>query len=460
MRLLIFALVCVLGLSNTPSARQSRSPAPLQRSVRLESLTWQEAEPVLTPETVVLIPLGAGSKEHGPHLKLRNDLTLAEYLTQRVGDATPVVVAPTLTYHFYPAFLEYPGSISLSLASARDMTADVVRTLSAYGPRRFYVLNTGVSTVRALDPAVALLASEGVLVRYTNLGTRLDPATKGFIEQEGGTHADEVETSMMLYIDPSSVDMTKAVKDYTPSTGNGRLTRQRGGTGTYSPTGTWGDPTRATREKGRVFVEAVVGGILKDIAALRTAPLPTRSATPPAAAEPARTNAPPSATTRESDSEERCSTGDERSIVALGNWFSVHWSNRDAEKLGALWSGRGDIVHPDGAIERGSEIITINRRQLFARREYRSSQHPLNLTRIRCLSNDIAVADGKWELRGVLDASGKPLPTMEGQVTLVVKRVGGWQIEAYRYSHKPTPPGQITPQPLPRRPGGLGPALK
>ena len=97
------------------------------------------------------------------------------------------------------------------------MTADVVRTLAAYGPRRFYVLNTGVSTVRALEPAVALLASEGVLMRYTNLATRLDPATKGFVEQEGGTHADEVETSMMLYIDPSSVDMSKAVKDYTPS---------------------------------------------------------------------------------------------------------------------------------------------------------------------------------------------------------------------------------------------------
>ena len=259
----------------TPDAAQP--PAAVAKSQRLEALTWQEAERVLTPETVVLIPLGAGSKEHGPHLKLRNDLTLADYLTQRVVDATAVVVAPTLTYHFYPAFLEYPGSTSLSLATARDMTADVVRTLSAYGPRRFYVLNTGVSTVRALDPAVALLASEGVLMRYTNLGTRLDPATKGFIEQEGGTHADEVETSMMLYIDPSSVDMSKAVKDYTPSRWRGRLTRQRGGTGTYSPTGTWGDPTRATREKGRVFVEALVAGILEDIAALRTAPLPTRS---------------------------------------------------------------------------------------------------------------------------------------------------------------------------------------
>ena len=80
----------------------------------------------------------------------------------------------------------------------------------------------------------------------------------------------------------------------------------------------------------------------------------------------------------------------------------------------------------------------------------------MTLTRIRCLSHDIAIADGKWELRGVLDSSGKPLPTMEGLVTMVLKRTGGWLIEAYRYTITPAPPAQTTPAPLPKRPGGPG----
>ena len=142
--------------------------------------------------------------------------------------------------------------------------------------------------------------------------------------------------------------------------------------------------------------------------------------------------------------------------MAVGNWFSAHWNNRDYEKLGALWSQGGDIVHPDGAIERGTQLITINRMQLFARREYRSSRHPLTLTRIRCLSADIAIADGKWELRGVVDSSGRPVPTMEGLVTLVLKRSGGWLIEAYRYTITPAAPAQTTPA-LPKRPGGGDP---
>ncbi len=133
--------------------------------------------------------------------------------------------------------------------------------------------------------------------------------------------------------------------------------------------------------------------------------------------------------------------------------FYVHWANHDYEKLGALWSKGGDIIHPDGAIERGAQMITINRMQLFRRREYRSSQHPLALNRIRCLSEDIAVADGKWELSGVLDSSGKPTPRMEGQVTLVLKRTGAWLIEAYRYTLKPPAAPQTTPT-LPKSPGG------
>jgi creatinine amidohydrolase len=73
---------------------------------------------------------------------------------------------------------------------------------------------------------------------------------------------------MMLYIDPASVDMKKAVKDYHPG-GEGGLTRDPKGKGTYSPTGAWGDPTLATREKGRKVVEALVEGILREIEALR-----------------------------------------------------------------------------------------------------------------------------------------------------------------------------------------------
>jgi hypothetical protein len=50
-----------------------------------------------------------------------------------------------------------------------------------------------------------------------------------------------------------------------------------------------------------------------------------------------------------------------------------------------------------------------------------------------------------------VDSTGKPLPTMEGQTTLVVKRDSNWAIEAYRYTITPAP-GQKTPG-TQKRPG-------
>jgi creatinine amidohydrolase len=238
----------------------------------LEQLSWLEAAAALSPETIVVIPIGAAAKEHGPHLRLNNDWTIAEHLKRRVLEVADVVVAPNIAYHHYPAFIEYPGSVSLRLETARDLVIDIVRSLATFGPRRFYALNTGVSTLQALRPAAETLAADALLLRYTDILAVAADTVHRVEEQDGGTHADEIETSVMLYIAPESVDMSRAVRDYHP--GKGRLTRALGGTGVYSPTGIYGDATLATWAKGRAVVEAMVVGILRDIDSLRSEPLP------------------------------------------------------------------------------------------------------------------------------------------------------------------------------------------
>src|SRR2546423_7285561 len=160
-----------------------------QRGTILANLTWQEAEKALKPDTVVVIPIGAESKEHGPHLKLKNDYVLAEYFKRKVLERAEVVVAPTVNYHYYPAFVEYPGSTTLSLETARDLLVDICRSLSRHGPKRFYALNTGVSTVSALQPAGEILAAEGIQFRYTDFLRAGAEAEKRIARQEGGTHA-------------------------------------------------------------------------------------------------------------------------------------------------------------------------------------------------------------------------------------------------------------------------------
>lgn len=272
-RFLIILVLTMIAPLTIPGQTKSRART---KGILLENLTWVEAERVLTSDTLVVIPLGAEAKEHGPHLKLKNDWLIAEYVKARVLEQSDVVIAPTINYNFYPAFLEYPGSTSLRLETARDVIVDICRSLAHYGPRRFYVINTGVSTLAALKPAAELLAGDGIALRYTDILKIMEPVEKAVSKQEGGTHADELETSMMLHMAPDSVDMKKAVKDYHPSKGRGGLTRNPNGAGVYSASGIWGDPTLATLEKGKKLTAALVQGVLREVEDLRNTVPPER----------------------------------------------------------------------------------------------------------------------------------------------------------------------------------------
>jgi len=238
-----------------------------ERSVRLEALTWQEAKGVLTPRRVVLIPLGAASKEHGPHLKLGNDFILAEYLTKEVMSRSAVVVAPTINYSYYPAFVEYPGATSLRLATARDLVVDICRGLAHFGPRKFYVLNTGVSTIRALTAASEELSRDCIQMPFTDILNAARDVEKQVARQPEGTHADEIETSIMLYVAPQSVEMRRAGKDFPH--GTGPLQWQDPKAPMFSPSGVFGDATLATRDKGEKLVRAQVDFIVRELESLR-----------------------------------------------------------------------------------------------------------------------------------------------------------------------------------------------
>jgi creatinine amidohydrolase len=100
----------------------------------IESMTWDEIQDVLPTVQAIIISLGAKSKEHGFHLPMNTDYIQAKFFRDEIlKHFDKVLAAPTIAYSHYPAFLNYPGSISLSIDTAMNMFLDICRSLHAQG---------------------------------------------------------------------------------------------------------------------------------------------------------------------------------------------------------------------------------------------------------------------------------------------------------------------------------------
>ncbi|MGL5743267.1 MAG: creatininase family protein [Legionella sp.] len=132
---------------------------------------WPEIERDFKDNVPVIIPLGAGCKEHGLHLPMNTDQVIAEYLAHWVMQQYSVLIAPTVTQNFFPAFEEYPGSSTLSYETSVTIFVELCTNWHQQGAQQFYVLNTGISTNRVLTAAHVRLIQRGIKLYFFDFST-------------------------------------------------------------------------------------------------------------------------------------------------------------------------------------------------------------------------------------------------------------------------------------------------
>jgi uncharacterized protein (TIGR02246 family) len=128
------------------------------------------------------------------------------------------------------------------------------------------------------------------------------------------------------------------------------------------------------------------------------------------------------------------SPGDERDIRRLATEFQSAWAVQDGLRIGRLWTADGDMLHPDGTIERGPLEIARHRAAMFAQRRFGKSRHPVTVTQVKFRGRDVAVVDGRWEMTNLRREDGLDgAPPMRGLLTWVVQRTArGWRIAGWR----------------------------
>jgi creatinine amidohydrolase len=235
----------------------------------IERMSWDEAARRIANGAAAILPIGAGAKEHGFHLPMNTDRIQAEWLARQIAGRIDSLIWPTVTYGYYPAFVGYAGSATLSETTFETVIGEIGTSILKFGCRALLLLDTGISTRAPIDRALARLGSDRVEHLKIHEGPRYREAAARLSEQSYGSHADELETSVMLALAPDLVQMPCA--EASPAAArdaSGPLTPVDSSSPNYSRSGSYGDPTLATRAKGEILLAAMVEDMSEQAAAL------------------------------------------------------------------------------------------------------------------------------------------------------------------------------------------------
>jgi creatinine amidohydrolase len=234
--------------------------------VIIEDMTMAEFEQGLRQTRTIFIPVGS-VEEHGSHLPLSTDTIQAYEVGKAAARRIPLFVAPPIHYGNCRSTSTHPGTISITTATLKMLIKDIVRSCHSQGLRNFVVLtgHAGGAHRMALQDA-----GEELLVELADMTiavvTEYELAKnegQEIIETPGDSHAGEIETSRILYTHPHLVKGT-GVAEY-PTFPLGILVRNKR---KYWPNGVWGDPSKASAEKGRRLHELMVEKVVALVNAL------------------------------------------------------------------------------------------------------------------------------------------------------------------------------------------------
>ncbi len=226
----------------------------------LEEITMTEFEEGLKNTKTVIIPLGS-VEEHGSHLPLLTDTIHAYEIAKEVSKIIPVYIAPPIYYGICRSTRDHGGTITISGDVLRGLIKDIVQSMYRHGLHHFVLLSghAGGTHMAAVVEAGEWLIETipGIKVAVVSALDLLSSIEANIIETKNDSHAGEAETSIMLYLKPRLVKGMG--KEEYPNLSRFILVKDKK---RYWPGGIWGDPTKATKEKGEKLFNHMVKKVI------------------------------------------------------------------------------------------------------------------------------------------------------------------------------------------------------
>jgi len=216
-----------------------------------------------------LLPVGS-LEQHGPHLPLGTDAIICNEVCKAAAEnRNDVLLLPLCPYGQSEHHMGFPGTITVRHETIINIIKNIGESLYRHDIKRFIVANGHGGNTHAIAAGVYELNAEKPEMEVSHVDV-CNFAPKDFkyefLSEKAGRHANDYETSVMLFLNPNLVDMSKACKEF-PSKKAPSKTSKRTIVDfkKYSISGVWGDPRSATAVKGKEYFDIMVSELTKVI---------------------------------------------------------------------------------------------------------------------------------------------------------------------------------------------------
>ena len=243
------------------------------QSVYIEDMTWTEVRDAIAAGKSTAILYAGSTEQNGPHMALGKHTFIAHYvagkIAEQLGDALvypTLPFAPTGDFVLKSGHLRFPGSVSIDSELFLGVMSQVAQSAINAGFKQIYLMGDHGGGQKELKLAAENLdaewASHGVRIRYVpDVYFKESAQSEEYLKAHHlvtGEHAGSEDTSEVMYIDsahkwirPDKMAASDRTKEAT--------------------TGVDGDPTQASAELGKVFVNYKIDDAVAQIRAYRSA---------------------------------------------------------------------------------------------------------------------------------------------------------------------------------------------
>ena len=212
---------------------------------------WKTADEIMEQDpNLALIPVGS-LEQHGPHLPVMTDWTIAAELGKRTAERMNAFLLPALPVSTSREHMGKKGTVWMEPMTFYQMLRDIILSLNEQGFRKIGILQChgGIFVMTPLVRDLNAKYNPDLMVAVVDICTLFPRLYReGILETNTELHAGEGETSCILAAAPETVHPERAV-DWVPELPRAYLSY--GSMFSASPSGVWGEPSRASADKGR-----------------------------------------------------------------------------------------------------------------------------------------------------------------------------------------------------------------